>query len=350
VNDLRSELRRHRWRLSALGLIVAAGTVGAMLAIGAAGDSSVRVVTHWAQVSPTPPTQPATEAATARARAQTDVPPSPPKPNAVGVRVLDFYDHARGRRLITVVRYPTTAPAGVSTVKDARTAGGPYPLVVFGHGFAVSPTPYNRLLDRWVRAGFIVAAPIFPKSNANAPGGPDERDLPNQTGDMNFVIRSMLALSAAQSGPFAARIKPAVAVAGQSDGGDTALAAAFDPTQHSERVEAAVILSGAEDPFAARFTPRPGTPLLATQGTADTVNRPEETMAFYRAAGVPKYLLLLDGASHQEPYTQPGPQLDAVSRITIAFLDRYLKLKGARLRQLVAARNAGRATELQSSE
>jgi alpha-beta hydrolase superfamily lysophospholipase len=351
VNDLRSELRRHRWRLCALGLIIAAVTVGVLLVIRP-GASSVRVVTQRAQASPTPVTQPATAAATTQAPAPTQAaaPPPPPHPSAVGVRALDFYDQARGRRLTTVVRYPATAPAGVSTVQDAAAAGGPYPLVVFGHGFAVSPTPYDPLLDRWVRAGFIVAAPIFPKSNANAPGGPNERDLPNQAGDMNFVIQSMLALSAAQSGSFAARITPDVAVAGQSDGGDTALAAAFDPTQHSEPVEAAVILSGAEDPFAAPFTPQPGTPLLATQGTADTVNRPEETMAFYRPAGSPKYLLLLDGASHQEPYTQPGPQLDAVSRITIAFLNRYLKLDGAPLRRLVAAHNAGPGTELQSSQ
>ena len=354
MNDLRSELHRHRWRLSALGLIVAAVTAGVLLAIGAGGGNSARVITQRAQLAPTRSAQPAPTQATTQAQAsaptQAAAPPPPPQPNAVGVRVLDFYDQTRGRRLTTVVRYPATAPAGVSTLQDAAGAGGPYPLVVFGHGFAVSPTPYDPLLDRWVRAGFIVAAPIFPKSNANAPGGPNEHDLPNQAGDMNFVIQSMLALSSAQSGPFAARITSDVAVAGQSDGGDTALAAAFDPTQHSEPVEAAVILSGAEDPFAAPFTPQPGTPLLATQGTADTVNRPEETLAFFRPAAPPKYLLLLDGASHQEPYTQPGPQLDAVSRTTIAFLDRYLKLDGAPLRRLIAAHKAGPATELQSSE
>lgn len=348
--DLRSELRRHRWRLSALALVVAAVTVGVLLAIGVGGRSSVRVVTQRAQVSPAHPALPTTAAATNQTQAPAPAPPPPPQPDAVGVRVLDFYDQARGRRLTTVVRYPATAPRGASPLQDAAAAGGPYPLIVFGHGFAVSPTPYDPLLDRWVKAGFIVAAPIFPKGNANAPGGPNEHDLPNQAGDMNFVIQSMLALSAAQSGPFAARITPDVAVAGQSDGGDTALATAFDPTQHSEPVEAAMILSGAEDPFTAPFTPQPGTPLLATQGTADTVNHPEETMTFFRAAAPPKYLLLLDGASHQEPYTQPGPQLDAVSRTTIAFLDRYLKLDGAPLRRLIAAHSAGPATELQSSE
>jgi len=355
VNDLRLELRRHRWHLAALGLFAAAITVAVLLVIGAGGSGRVRVVTRRAQVRPPRSGQPATTQATSQLQTpvpkQAGSPPPPPHPNAVGVRVLEFYDQSRGRRLVTVVRYPATAPAGVATLQDARAAGGPYPLVVFGHGFAVSPTPYDPLLDKWVRAGFIVAAPVFPKSNANAPGGPNEHDLPNQAADMNLVVLSMLERSAARNGPFAERITPDVAVAGQSDGGDTALAAAFDPTRpRLEFVKAAMILSGAEDPFAAPFTPQPGTPLLATQGTADTVNRPEETMTFFRAAAHPKYLLLLDGASHQEPYTQPGPQLEAVSRTTIAFLDRYLKLDGAPLRRLVAARNAGPATELQSSE
>ncbi len=166
---------------------------------------------------------------------------------------------------------------------------------------------------------------------------------------MNFVIDKMLELSAGATGPLAALISSHIAVAGQSDGGDTALAAAFDPAVHYLPIEAAVILSGAEDPFAPAFQPQAGTPLLATQGTADTINPSASTFAFFRAASPPKYLLLLDGAGHQEPYTVPGANLDAVTRMSIAFLDRYLKLAGAALQQYVQQGNAGNGTTLEAA-
>ncbi|MDQ6605502.1 MAG: hypothetical protein M3Z06_03030 [Actinomycetota bacterium] len=239
------------------------------------------------------------------------------------------------RVLETIVRYPI-----------ARRAGEPargFPLIVFGHGFAVSPAPYSILLDAWAKAGYVVAAPVFPLENANAPGGPNEKDLVNQPRDMSFVISSLLSASERGAGPLAGMIDPArIAVAGQSDGGDTALAAAYDPTVRDPRIRAAVILSGAEDPFAAAFRmPQSGPALLAVQGTADTINPPDSTYSFYRAAGPPKFLLKLVGAGHQPPYTEPGPQLAAVERTTTAFLDYVGKGERKPLRELLAGGGAG---------
>ncbi len=54
------------------------------------------------------------------------------------------------------------------------------PLIVFGHGFAVTPAYYWRLLRSWAQAGYVVAAPVFPLENQHAPGGPNEADLANQ--------------------------------------------------------------------------------------------------------------------------------------------------------------------------
>ena len=104
-------------------------------------------------------------------------------------------------------------------------------------------------MQSWARAGYVVAAPVFPLENANAPGGPDESDLVNQPADMRFVISRMLAASSAGSGPLAGLLDPKqIAVAGQSDGGDTALAVAYNRYYRDPRVGAAVILSGAELP------------------------------------------------------------------------------------------------------
>jgi fermentation-respiration switch protein FrsA (DUF1100 family) len=82
-------------------------------------------------------------------------------------------------------------------------------------------------------------------------------------------------------------------------------------------------------------SPRPSPPLLATQGTADTINPPSRANAFYAKAPRPKFLLTLIGAAHLAPYTYQQPQLQIVERVTIAFLDHYFKQEP--LRQLLAA-------------
>lgn len=258
-------------------------------------------------------------------------------PFAVGQRVLTFIDTSRvvtypglppqPRKLVTIVRYPR--------------ARGPFPLIVFGHGFAVTPAIYARLLEAWARAGYVVAAPVFPLGNADAPGGPNESDLVNQPRDVSFVITRMLSLSADRGRPLGGMIDPAeVAVSGQSDGGDTALTVAYDSQFRDRRVRAAVILSGQEIPGVGGYDfPAPSPPLLATQGLADTINLPSTTFAFFDPAPPPKYLLTLPGAPHLPPYTYEQPQLGIVERVTIAFLDRYLKRERNALARMEAAGN-----------
>jgi hypothetical protein len=85
---------------------------------------------------------------------------------------------------------------------------------------------------------------------------------------------------------------------------------------------------------------------LAVQGTADTINPPEETYAFYNQAAPPRFLLRLLGAGHQPPYTEPGPELQAVQRTTIAFLDAAFKGRPTRLNRLLAAGTAGDDSQL----
>jgi dienelactone hydrolase len=232
-----------------------------------------------------------------------------------------------------LVRYPAAGPRTRVDIADAapERASGPFPLVVFGRGFAVTPGIYASLLRAWTHAGYVVAAPLFPLENANAPGGPNESDLVNQPGDMSVVISRMLDESADPNSLFAGLINPReIAVAGQPDGGETALAVAYDHEFLDRRIRAAVILSGAEIPGAAGFSiPAPSPPLLATQGTADVLNLPSSTRAFFDIAPAPKYLLTLFGAPHLGPYTDEQPQLGIVERVTIAFFDLYLKHAGS---------------------
>lgn len=266
---------------------------------------------------------------------------------AVGEFVVRLTDRSRrvrypgrgvsARVLQTVIRYPATGdPSHVDTRGAAPALGsGPFPLIVFAHGFAVTPDIYARLLRTWARAGYVVAAPVFPLTNANAPGGPDESDIVNQPRDMSFVITHLLATSAARHRVLSGLLDPRrVAVTGQSDGGSTALAAAYDTHFRDRRIGAAMILSGARIPGVGGYDfPAPSPPLLATQGTGDVVNVPASTYHYFRIARPPKLLLSLLGAPHLGPYTNELPQLHIVERVTAAFLDHYFKHRpGARAR------------------
>jgi dienelactone hydrolase len=277
---------------------------------------------------------------------------------AVGEIVLRFIDHSRHvsypghgrqpRTLVTVIRYPASGPAANVDGGSAPPARnkGPFPLIVFAHGFNITPEPYRRMLESWARAGYVVAAPIFPLTNANAPGGPNEADLINQPRDMSFVISQMLAASAGSGILNALVIPRQIAVAGQSDGGSAALATAYNRYFLDRRVRGAMILSGARIPGVGGYDfPAPAPPLLAVQGTADTTNAPASTYHYFRLAPHPKFLLSLLGAGHLGPYTDEQTQLGIVERETLAFLDRYLKrLVGARERMWQVGDVPGRST------
>ncbi|MEO6859909.1 MAG: hypothetical protein ABI323_15235 [Solirubrobacteraceae bacterium] len=324
-----AERRRSAARFAALiGAVALAGCAATSAASVGPDSSAPAAVSHTAHHAVRPPARkPASSAS-----------------DAVAEHTYHFVDHTRTikypgharqpRPLVTVVRYPVHVH-------------GPIPLIVFGHGFAVTPAYYWRLLRAWAQAGYVVAAPVFPLENQNAPGGPNEADLVNQPRDMSFVISQMLDLSASRKGPLAGLIAPhEIGVSGQSDGGETALAVAYDSFYIDRRIRAAAILSGAELPGVGRFYfPKPSPPLLATQGTADTVNRPHFTYDFFTAAPRPKYLLKLLGAPHLPPYTDEQPQLSIVGRVTTAFFNRYLKGQRSGISRMQAAGNVpGTAT------
>jgi predicted dienelactone hydrolase len=245
------------------------------------------------------------------------------------LRVLRLVDTTRAtplpdgsvtrRTLITYVRYPADAASGTD-LPGAAPARGRYLLVVMAHGFTLEPSTYTALLRAWARAGYVVAAPVLPLTNTNAPGGANRADLINQPADLRFVITRLTSTLRGIVDP------TRIAVAGHSDGGDSALAIAYDPRFRDARVGAAVILSGSPVAAFGGFAPaRRSPPLLAAQGTADQLNPPSASTALFSAAPRPKYLLRLIGAGHQAPYQDEQPYLGVVERVSVAFLDRYLK-------------------------
>ena len=220
--------------------------------------------------------------------------------------------------LVTEIRYPASG-------------SGRHPLVVFAHGFAREPETYTRLLDAWVRAGYVVAAPVFPIENAHARGGPSQSDLVNEPRDLGYVISRLTAPDNPTRPLLDLR---RIAFAGQSDGAVAAFAASYERGYRDPRARAVMILSGA--PLGSFSTPAPGAPpLLAVQATADPLNAPATTASYFRSMHRPKFLLWLLGASHKPPYTTETRYLDVVEETTIAFLNRYLR--GGALHPLVRA-------------
>src|SRR5437764_796260 len=74
--------------------------------------------------------------------------------------------------------------------------GGPFPLVVFAHGYNVTPAPYAGLLQSWARAGYVVAAPTLPLTNPGAGGGPDAEVVQQAT--IDFLDRYLKTGTAGQ--------------------------------------------------------------------------------------------------------------------------------------------------------
>jgi predicted dienelactone hydrolase len=213
-------------------------------------------------------------------------------------------DATRGRALPTHLYYPASGK-------------GPFPVVVFSHGFRSTPEAYQDLLRSWAAAGFVVAAPTFPLTSRDSPLV--EADIRNQPADVSFVLTQVLALGTT-TGDLAGRIDSAhIAVAGHSDGAMTTLGVLGTCCRDS-RVTAALILSGTLDAFGPTIA-RPGVPTLFLHGTADDALPLADGHAAYAAAPAPKAFIELPGATHSSPYDNPSsPFAEIVRTVTTDFL------------------------------
>ena len=142
---------------------------------------------------------------------------------------LDAYPGSPGRVLPTTVWYPTDKE------------NGPYPLVMFAHGYGVTPSTYAALLSRIAEAGYVVAAPTYPILSGQPAGPSDTVGWTDLWPDTWFVTTKVLDLSASGTGDLGNLIDPQrIAVAGHSDGGYLAFGDGYQPFRLDPRVRAVV--------------------------------------------------------------------------------------------------------------
>jgi dienelactone hydrolase len=262
---------------------------------------------------------------------------STPTEFAVGRRDVTFVDSSRptdsngsyagapDRTLPVLIMYPATGTAGGVSQPDARPArrAGPFPLIVFSHGFTASGPAYGEVLLRRIAAhGYVVAAPTFPLSNGKAPGGPKLMDYVNQPADVSFVIDRMLATNR-HKGALHGLIQPSeIGAMGHSLGAITTLGVTYNSANADRRIKAAVPMSGIQFVFPGGTWTWPRVPLLLVHGDNDGTVPYAGSKKAYAEAKTPKFLLTLLGAPHT-PFG--APYLDQIVRTVDNFLDRYLR-------------------------
>jgi dienelactone hydrolase len=239
-----------------------------------------------------------------------------------------------GRKLVTRIFYPSPSP------HSSR-----YPLIVFAHGFGEDPTlrDYTALLRHWASAGYVVAAPVFPLTSSDAPGGPVITDYVNQPADMSFVATKVIEASMGPGNVIDGLVDPSeVGAAGHSLGAVTTLGLVSNSCCLDPRFKAAVIMSGDQETFPGgneEYGAAP--PILLVHGDADVDVPYASSVEIFDSADAPKGLLTIKGGGHDSPVDPTGRAFATVARTTTAFFDVYLKHDASELPLL---RDANRST------
>jgi pimeloyl-ACP methyl ester carboxylesterase len=191
---------------------------------------------------------------------------------SIGHTTITFNDPARtggygsgggsGRQIQTEIYYPA-ATAG----ENVPVLTGEYPIIVFGHGFAMTWDAYSNIWQRYAAKGYILA---FPRTEGSLIPAPSHNDFGL---DLRQVEQKLTALNTNASSPFYQRINGNSAIMGHSMGGGAAILASNGNTS----IKTVIGLAPAEtNPSAINAAPGVTVPTLVFSGSSDGVTPPQD--------------------------------------------------------------------------
>lgn len=167
-----------------------------------------------------------------------------------------------GRQIQTEIYYPS-----LQTGSNVAVANGSFPLIVFGHGFAMTWSAYQNIWEAFAAQGYIVA---FPRTEASLLPPPSHQDFGE---DLALVETAMQNLNVNNSSLFFQKISPNSAIMGHSMGGGASFIAAANNSSPS--LKAVVGLAPAEtNPSAIAAASNVNVDALILSGSSDGVTPP----------------------------------------------------------------------------
>lgn len=149
---------------------------------------------------------------------------------------------------------------------------GPYPLIVYSHGFTSTRDGGAYLAEQLASLGYVVVAVNYPLTNYAAPGGPTPRDVVNQPGDVSFLIDTLVAHGESTDHRLAGMVdETRVGVTGISLGGMTTALVTYHPVKRDPRIGAALSIAGPTAVFTDTFFANSKAPFLMLAGDIDAM-------------------------------------------------------------------------------
>jgi dienelactone hydrolase len=215
----------------------------------------------------------------------------------IGHTTLTFNDPTRnggfgsgggpGRQIQTEVYYPTFI-AGENTPVATFPE---FPVIVFGHGFAMGWDAYQNIWEHLVPQGYIMA---FVRTEGSLIPAPSHGDFGQ---DLALVSTKMLALNSTTGSPFNGKVKQKSVIMGHSMGGGATMLAASNNTN----IAGIVGLAPAEtNPTAIGVCGNITVPALIFSGSSDGVTPPaEHHIPIYQGiASTCKSFVSITGGAH----------------------------------------------------
>ena len=179
------------------------------------------------------------------------------QPYLIGSRSITYFDASRNRNIGTQLRYP-----GETAGADAVVLDGEWPVLVMGHGFAMTVGAYANLWDYFVPRGYIM---VLPTTEGGLLPGPNHGAFGL---DLAFLAEAMQDANLDPTSPFFGKVAPATALMGHSMGGGASFLGAANNTS----IQTLVNFAPAEtNPSAISAAPNVLVPTMVFAGSADCV-------------------------------------------------------------------------------